>query len=117
MKAASVPATIGRTPDVRLARLCPDAQVRVKNERSNPGGSIKDRIAPAMIEAAEASGELAPVATIIEPASGNPGVGLALLEPGEARTWTPRSAREDRLLAGISCPPIDRSAHWSTRHG
>ncbi len=79
MKAASVLETIGRTPHVRLARLFPDAQVWVKNERSNPGGSIKDRIALAMIEAAEARGELAPGATIIEPTSGNTGVGLALV--------------------------------------
>ena len=79
MKAQSVLETIGKTPHVRLSRLFPAAEVWVKSERNNPGGSIKDRIALAMIEAAEARGELAPGATIIEPTSGNTGVGLALV--------------------------------------
>lgn len=79
MKARSVLETIGKTPHVRLGRLFPDAEVWVKNERSNPGGSIKDRIALAMIEAAEASGQLVAGATIIEPTSGNTGVGLAMV--------------------------------------
>ena len=79
MRAASVLETIGGTPHVRLSRLFPQSEVWVKSERTNPGGSIKDRIAPAMIEAAEASGELSPGATIIEPTSGNTGVGLALV--------------------------------------
>lgn len=79
MKAQSVLETIGKTPHIRLSRLFPDADVWVKSERSNPGGSIKDRIALAMIEAAETSGELSPGATIIEPTSGNTGVGLALV--------------------------------------
>ena len=78
MKANSVLDTIGMTPHIRLSRLFPDAEVWVKSERSNPGGSIKDRIGIAMIEAAEADGRLQPGGTIIEPTSGNTGVGLAL---------------------------------------
>ncbi|WP_374591639.1 cysteine synthase A [Aquabacterium sp.] len=80
MKAQTILDTIGRTPHVRINRLFGDqAQVWIKSERSNPGGSIKDRIALAMIEAAEASGALKPGATIIEPTSGNTGVGLAMV--------------------------------------
>lgn len=79
MKANSILETIGRTPHVRLSRLFAQSEVWVKSERTNPGGSIKDRIALAMIEAAEASGELRPGATIIEPTSGNTGIGLALV--------------------------------------
>jgi cysteine synthase A len=79
MKAHSVLATIGNTPHIRLSRLFPDAEVWIKSERTNPGGSIKDRIALAMIEAAEADGTLKPGATIIEPTSGNTGIGLALV--------------------------------------
>ena len=79
MKAQSVLETIGHTPHIRINRLFGDAEVWIKSERSNPGGSIKDRIALAMIEAAEASGELKPGGTIIEPTSGNTGVGLALV--------------------------------------
>ncbi|MEI9851879.1 MAG: cysteine synthase A [Sphingomonas sp.] len=79
MKAASILETIGGTPHIRLSRLFPDAEVWVKSERSNPGGSIKDRIALAMIEDAERRGELRPGGTIIEPTSGNTGVGLAMV--------------------------------------
>lgn len=79
MKAATILETIGNTPHVRMQRLFGDAEVWIKSERSNPGGSIKDRIALAMIEAAEASGELKPGGTIIEPTSGNTGVGLAMV--------------------------------------
>ena len=79
MKALSVLDAIGNTPHIRLSRLFADADVWAKSERSNPGGSIKDRVALAMIEAAEASGELAPGGTIIEPTSGNTGVGLAMV--------------------------------------
>ncbi|WP_423142588.1 cysteine synthase A [Parablastomonas sp. CN1-191] len=78
MKAESILATIGNTPHVRLSRLFPDHEVWVKNERANPGGSIKDRIGVAMIEAAEADGSLKPGGTIIEPTSGNTGIGLAM---------------------------------------
>lgn len=79
MKAQSILDTIGNTPHIRVSRLFPDAEVWIKSERSNPGGSIKDRIALAMIEAAEASGRLQPGGTIIEPTSGNTGVGLAMV--------------------------------------
>ena len=75
----NVLATIGNTPHIRINRLFGGAQVWVKSERSNPGGSIKDRIALAMIEDAEAQGLLKPGATIIEPTSGNTGVGLAMV--------------------------------------
>ncbi|MYL97874.1 cysteine synthase A [Novosphingobium sp. FGD1] len=78
MKADSILATIGNTPHIRLARLFPDHEVWVKAERANPGGSIKDRIGLAMIEAAEADGSLKPGGTIIEPTSGNTGIGLAM---------------------------------------
>ena len=72
--------TIGKTPHIRINRLFGSAHnVFVKSERGNPGGSIKDRIALAMIEDAEKSGVLKPGATIIEPTSGNTGVGLALV--------------------------------------
>jgi len=80
MKVDNVLQTIGNTPHIRINRLFGNThQVYVKSERSNPGGSIKDRIALAMVEAAEKSGELKPGATIIEPTSGNTGVGLALV--------------------------------------
>ena len=80
MKANNILETIGRTPHVRINRLFGDAhRVWVKSERSNPGGSIKDRIGLAMIEDAERSGKLKPGGTIIEPTSGNTGVGLAMV--------------------------------------
>lgn len=80
MKANNILETIGRTPHVRLNRLYGSSQtVYVKLERSNPGGSIKDRIARAMIEDAEQRGILKPGATIIEPTSGNTGIGLAMV--------------------------------------
>lgn len=79
MKAQSILATIGNTPHIRLARMFPDHEVWVKSERANPGGSIKDRIGLAMIEDAEKSGALKPGGTIIEPTSGNTGIGLAMV--------------------------------------
>jgi cysteine synthase A len=80
MKANSVLDTIGRTPHVRINRLFGEKhQVWIKSERANPGGSIKDRIALAMVEAAEKSGQLKPGGTIIEPTSGNTGIGLAMV--------------------------------------
>lgn len=80
MKANNVLDTIGNTPHIRVNRLFGNThQVWIKSERSNPGGSIKDRIALAMIEAAEKSGALKPGGTIIEPTSGNTGVGLAMV--------------------------------------
>ena len=78
MKADSVLATTGGTPHIRLSRLFPDHEVWVKNERANPGGSIKDRIGLAMIEDAEAAGKLKSGGTIVEPTSGNTGIGLAM---------------------------------------
>ncbi len=80
MKANNILETIGNTPHVRVNKLFGgDANVWIKSEKSNPGGSIKDRIALAMIEDAEKSGVLTPGATIIEPTSGNTGVGLAMV--------------------------------------
>ena len=80
MKAANILETIGNTPIIRINRLFGDrAEVWMKSERANPGGSIKDRIALAMIEDAERSGKLQPGGTIIEPTSGNTGIGLAMV--------------------------------------
>jgi len=79
MKAANILATIGSTPHIRFSRMFPDHEVWIKSERANPGGSIKDRIALAMIEDAERTGELKPGGTIIEPTSGNTGIGLAMV--------------------------------------
>ena len=80
MKAASILQTIGDTPHIRINRLFGAAhEVWVKSERANPGGSIKDRIALAMVEDAEARGVLKPGGTIIEPTSGNTGIGLAMV--------------------------------------
>ena len=80
MKANSILDTIGNTPLIRINRLFGNtADVWIKSERSNPGGSIKDRIAVSMIEDAEASGLLKPGGTIVEPTSGNTGIGLALV--------------------------------------
>ncbi len=80
MLADNILQTIGNTPHVRVNRLFgSNHAVFIKSERSNPGGSIKDRIALAMIEAAESAGILKPGATIIEPTSGNTGVGLAMV--------------------------------------
>ncbi|MEY4869200.1 MAG: hypothetical protein RIS11_394 [Pseudomonadota bacterium] len=79
MKAHSILDTIGNSAHIRMQRLFGDAEVWIKSERSNPGGSIKDRIGLAMIEAAEKDGSLQPGGTIIEPTSGNTGVGLAMV--------------------------------------
>jgi cysteine synthase A len=79
MKAASILETIGNTPHIRVSRLFGDSEVWIKSERANPGASIKDRIALAMIEDAETSGKLKPGGTIIEPTSGNTGIGLAMV--------------------------------------
>jgi cysteine synthase A len=80
MKAASILDTIGDTPHIRINRLFGDrAEVWMKSERANPGGSIKDRIALAMVEDAERTGKLEPGGTIIEPTSGNTGIGLAMV--------------------------------------
>jgi cysteine synthase len=79
MKAATILETIGNTPHVRITRLFGEAEVWIKQERANPGASIKDRIALAMVEEAERSGRLQPGGTIIEPTSGNTGIGLAMV--------------------------------------
>lgn len=79
MIADNILQTIGNTPHIKVQRLFGDAKVWIKSERSNPGGSIKDRIGLAMIEDAEKSGALKPGGTIIEPTSGNTGVGLAMV--------------------------------------
>jgi cysteine synthase A len=81
MKAQNILQTIGGTPHIRINRLFAGASqsVWIKSERSNPGGSIKDRIALSMVEDAEASGALKPGGTIIEPTSGNTGIGLAMV--------------------------------------
>ncbi|MBI2275692.1 MAG: cysteine synthase A [Bacteroidetes bacterium] len=80
MKSNNILATIGNTPHVRINRLFGQGhEVWIKLEKNNPGASIKDRIALAMIEDAEASGLLKPGSTIVEPTSGNTGIGLALV--------------------------------------
>ena len=84
MKADTILQTIGGTPHIRIQRLFagiarPGQQVWIKSERANPAGSIKDRIALAMVEAAERSGALKPGGTIVEPTSGNTGIGLAMV--------------------------------------
>ena len=79
MKADNILGLIGGTPHVRLGRLFPDHEVWMKLERQNPAGSIKDRIALAMIEDAEQQGLIRPGATLIEATSGNTGVGLAFV--------------------------------------
>lgn len=78
MKYKNVLETIGNTPHIRLSKLFPAHEVWLKDERRNPGGSIKDRIALAMIEDAENSGTLKPGGVIVEPTSGNTGIGLAM---------------------------------------
>jgi cysteine synthase A len=79
MKAKTILDTIGNTPHIRVNRLFGGAEVWIKSERSNPGGSIKDRIALAMVEDAERRGQLKPGGTIVEPTSGNTGIGLAMV--------------------------------------
>jgi cysteine synthase A len=79
MRLDSILDAIGDTPHVRLRRLFPDREVWMKLERQNPGGSIKDRIALSMIEDAERRGLLTPGAVIVEPTSGNTGIGLAMV--------------------------------------
>src|SRR3982750_656196 len=83
MRANTILETIGNTPHVRINRLytsvAPTAEVWLKLERANPGASIKDRIALAMIEDAERRGVLKPNSVIVEPTSGNTGIGLAMV--------------------------------------
>ncbi|OWP87391.1 cysteine synthase A [Flavobacterium covae] len=79
MKTNTILETIGNTPVVKINKLYGNKNVYIKLERTNPGNSIKDRIALAMIEDAEAKGLLNPDSVIIEPTSGNTGIGLALV--------------------------------------
>jgi cysteine synthase A len=80
MKANTILDTIGNTPHVRIHRLFGDQhEIWIKLERANPGGSIKDRIALSMIEDAERKGQLRPGSVIVEPTSGNTGIGLAMV--------------------------------------
>jgi cysteine synthase A len=80
MKADNILETIGNTPHVRINRLFGDrAEVWIKQERVNPGASIKDRIAMSMVDEAEKSGKLKPGGVIVEPTSGNTGIGLAMV--------------------------------------
>ena len=80
MKANDILATIGNTPHIRINRLFGTThEVWLKSERANPGGSIKDRIALAMVEDAEAKGLLGPGGTIVQPTSGNTGIRLAMV--------------------------------------
>ncbi len=79
MKAQNILETIGNTIHLRLRRLFPDHEVWIKLEKNNPGASIKDRVALAMVEEAEKNGILKKGSTIIEPTSGNTGIGLALV--------------------------------------
>src|SRR3546814_9086793 len=79
MKVNSVLETIGNTPHIRLSRMFgPNHEVLNKSERATPAGSIKDRIALAMIEDAERTGKLKPGGTIVAPTSSNTGIGLAM---------------------------------------
>ena len=99
--AASLLDYVGNTPLVELPRLTPKASVRLyaKLEGQNPTGSIKDRIALAMVEAAEASGELAPGRELLEPTSGNTGISLALVAKLKGYPLTcvmPENATEER---------------------
>jgi cysteine synthase A len=79
MKFNSILESVGNTPHLRINHLFPDHEVWIKLERANPGGSIKDRIALAMIEDAEKQGKLKKDSVIIEPTSGNTGIGLAMV--------------------------------------
>ena len=93
---------IGETPLVGLPSLSPKPGVRLwaKLEGQNPTGSLKDRIAKAMIEAAEASGELTPERTILEPTSGNTGIALAMIARRKGYRLTvviPENASEERI--------------------
>ena len=99
--AANLLGLIGRTPLVELGRLSPSPGVKLyaKLEGQNPSGSIKDRIALAMIEAAEASGELEPGRALLEPTSGNTGISLALVAKLKGYPLTcvlPENATEER---------------------
>ena len=98
VKAANILETIGNTPHIRINRLFadrPQVEVWMKAERANPGGSIKDRIGLSMIEDAERRGVLGPGSTIVEPTSGNTGIGLAMVAAVQRLPADPRDARVD----------------------
>ncbi|HVF53488.1 MAG TPA: PLP-dependent cysteine synthase family protein [Actinomycetota bacterium] len=102
MKYGSILETIGRTPLVRVTHLSPEPSVRlwVKLEGENPTGSVKDRVALAMIDAAEASGELTHDKTILEPTSGNTGIALAMVAALRGYRFTavmPDNASSERV--------------------
>ena len=120
-KASNILELIGRTPIVRLNRLNPNPRVEiyVKLEYFNPGGSVKDRPALVMIEAAEASGELTPDKTVLEATSGNTGIGLALVcaVKGYRLLLTmPESASTERkkILKGMGAELLLTPAHLGT---
>jgi len=91
-----LPSSVGNTPLVRLARLGHEAGVEIlaKMESRNPLGSVKDRIAVAMVTAAEASGQLRPGARLVEPTSGNTGIGLAFANPANPAAHRRTTAEE-----------------------
>ena len=120
-KASNILELIGRTPIVRLNRLNPNPGVKiyVKLEYFNPGGSVKDRPALAMIEAAEASGELTPDKTVLEATSGNTGIGLALVcavKGYRLLLAMPESASTERkkILKGMGAELLLTPAHLGT---
>ena len=87
--------SIGNTPLIRLSRMAPEGvSVFVKVESMNPMGSVKDRMANAIIERAEASGELRPGQTVIEATSGNTGLGLAMVHEQSRQVEKPRHPRD-----------------------
>jgi len=109
MKAQDILATIGNTPHIRINRLFGPHEVWIKSERANPGASIKDRIALSMIEAAEESGALKPGGTIVEPTSGNTGVGLAIVAAQRDAIDAAR-ARENAAYAVLLGAPASMEA-------
>jgi cysteinyl-tRNA synthetase len=120
-KANNILELVGQTPIVRLNRLNPHPQVKiyVKLEYFNPGGSVKDRPALAMIEAAEAAGELTPAKTIIEATSGNTGIGLAMVcavKGYRLLLAMPESAslERKRILKGMGAELLLTPAHLGT---
>src|SRR5258707_9741875 len=119
---------IGNTPVVRLNRIPgkDDAEIWAKLENFNPGGSVKDRICLAMVEAAEKSGKLKPGDTIVEPTSGNTGIGLALVAAVKGYklilTMPDTMSEERRSLVGaygaeLGLAPGTRGRYWAIQIG
>jgi cysteine synthase A len=95
-KYQNITETVGDTPAIRINRLAPEGiDLYVKMEAFNPLGSVKDRLALGVIEAAEASGELKPGQTVVEATSGNTGIGLAMV----CASWARRSSSRRRRAA------------------